>query len=171
MARISGLKAFEGMVGDMGNIQQALFAKDKGMSRALAWINTLVAVTKAYTGAIWPFNLVAGAGALAAGLAQVRRIEATSYATGGEVSSPTLSIIGDAGPEILAPKQDFIDVTNDLIRRGVIGETRGGTGALELEMRRTRQAVENIRIVQKIDGADLAVIIDNGQLENQMNEF
>jgi len=42
----------------------------------------------------------------------------TAHATGGLVTSPTLSLMGEAGPELIAPKHDFMEVTRQLVASG-----------------------------------------------------
>ena len=42
----------------------------------------------------------------------------TAHAVGGEINKPTLSLMGEAGPEIVAPKKDFMQVTKELIASG-----------------------------------------------------
>jgi hypothetical protein len=53
---------------------------------------------------------------IAAGLAQVAMIasqEVPGMAKGGRVSGPTLAMVGEAGPEIVAPEKSFIQVFKD----------------------------------------------------------
>jgi hypothetical protein len=42
----------------------------------------------------------------------------TAHATGGMVDTPTLSLMGEAGPELIAPKNDFMEVTKQLVASG-----------------------------------------------------
>jgi hypothetical protein len=66
----------------ISGILKSLFGKSKAAAIAAAIIDTAVAVTKSLASAPWPLNLVPAAAALAAGIAQVKVIEGTSYRTG-----------------------------------------------------------------------------------------
>lgn len=64
-----------------------------------------------------PASLIVGAGKL---LAMKVGIEAfkgivNSFATGGLITQPTLALMGEAGTELVAPKQDFLTVARELI--------------------------------------------------------
>jgi TP901 family phage tail tape measure protein len=59
--------------------------KQKEVSRALAYINIAVAVTKALTSAVPPLNLIAAAAVAAAGAIQIKAINAQPLAKGGIV--------------------------------------------------------------------------------------
>jgi hypothetical protein len=62
---------------------KALFNVAKAGAIATGIVNTYEAVTNAFADAPWPFNYVAAAAALVAGLAQVNSIRSTSYGGGG----------------------------------------------------------------------------------------
>lgn len=121
-------KGFTGLLNNlMGAFQgtnQTLFNIGKAAAIARAIINTYEAVTKAYTAYPYPFNLAAAATQLALGFAQVSKIkntkfEAKAYAKGGKVEEPTLGLIGEAGPEIIAPEKDFMTVFKEMFAKGL----------------------------------------------------
>jgi TP901 family phage tail tape measure protein len=61
--------------------------KEKAVSRALAYINIAVAVTKALSSAEFPLNLINAAAVAAAGIIQIKAINAQPLAKGGIVPS------------------------------------------------------------------------------------
>lgn len=61
--------------------------------------------------------------AMAQTMVTATQLTATAMAEGGMVEKPTLTLIGEAGPELVAPKQTFIDVI-----KGVIETASGGAG-------------------------------------------
>lgn len=79
---------------------------NKGLAIFNATINTAEAVSKALTAAPPPFNFALAALSGAAGIAQIAAIAAQpipALAEGGIVNSPTLALIGEAGPEAVVP--------------------------------------------------------------------
>lgn len=93
-----------------------VFAKEsKGMATAAkafgiieATINTYVAFTKALGSGIPPFNYIAAAGTLAAGMAKVAAIKSQSFMTGG-----SMTVRGSGGPDsvpVMVSPGETIDV-------------------------------------------------------------
>ena len=87
----------------LGQINQKAFKAAKAYNIGIALMNT-------YTGASetlklpFPFNIVATAAVVAAGLAQVQQIKAQSFsgrALGGQVRGGESYVVGERGPEIL----------------------------------------------------------------------
>lgn len=68
-----------------------------------------------------PFGLALAAGVSAGAVATVKgMIQATKFAEGGLVDRPTLGLIGEAGPELIAPRDNFIDALNRVIIPSVV---------------------------------------------------
>jgi hypothetical protein len=94
----------------------AAFVHAKAFAIAGAIISTYSAAQKAYEAVIAvPFigpelAIAAAASAIADGLSRIATITAVGMATGTKVTQPTFALIGEAGPEIVAPEQTFIDV-------------------------------------------------------------
>jgi len=67
-----------------------------------------------------PIGLLLGIASAAGVIALVKAAVKShmSFARGGEVTEPTNALIGDAGPEIIAPKKDFVTVVNEMIASG-----------------------------------------------------
>lgn len=108
--RIQGAKQLQG---SLYQLNQAFGGKLKGLSIAQALINTYLGSTKALAqGGI--FGLFQMAAVLTAGFAQVAKISAVKLAKGGLIEQPTFGLVGEAGPEIVAPKDDFLKVVNKL---------------------------------------------------------
>ena len=76
------------------------------MAQATAVIDTYAAANKALAASPPPFNFIAAAAVVAAGLANVAQIEAQSFAKGGEfiARSPELIMVGEKGPEKVSVK-------------------------------------------------------------------
>jgi len=66
---------------------------------------------------VGPGLAVAQVNTMEAALAQVKAYATTfsAFATGGLVTSPTLGLVGEAGPEVIAPVKDFKSVAAGLI--------------------------------------------------------
>ncbi len=95
---------------------------------------------------------------MAFGVAQASRAQATGFAVGGVVDKPTSAIIGEAGPEIIAPKKSFIDVVQNLISGGDI-RPRGADGAGVVDPGTIAKAVR-----ESLDGASWGVKVDSDGL-------
>ena len=98
----------------------SIFPQIKAFSIAATLISTYSAAQKAYEAevgvpVIGPgLALAAAATAIAMGLAKVASIAGiTGFADGGMATGPTLAMVGDAGPEIMAPEKSFIQVFKD----------------------------------------------------------
>ena len=145
-----------GAADDINKINIALAVKDKGIATFAALVNTALAITKALSGSIPPFNFIAAAAVAAAGYAQVQAIRAQKFAKGGLVDRPTLGLIGEAGPEIVAPQRDFLDVVNSLVRGGSIKsqESRKQLSAA--------REIRNLELRAEIDAETLSIIVESG---------
>ncbi|APF17002.1 hypothetical protein Calab_1538 [Caldithrix abyssi DSM 13497] len=146
-AALSATNIFSKLMDAFQGTNRTLFNIGKAAAIARAIINTYEAVTKAYTAYPYPWNLAAAAAQLALGYAQVRKITSVSFnesagakdqqftaaqnklkgikpkikghAKGGKVEEPTLGLVGEAGPEIIAPEKDFIAVFKEMFAKGL----------------------------------------------------
>jgi hypothetical protein len=82
-----------------GRTLSALWPQQKGAAVAEAVINTAVAVTKAYTSGVPPWNFAQAALVAAAGLAQISAIRSATPTGGGSVPS----VSGGRGAAVSAP--------------------------------------------------------------------
>jgi len=74
---MSSMQKFEILAQSATTILRSLFGKSKAAAIAAALIDTAAAVVKSLAAYPWPFNLVAGAAAFAAGMVQVGKIRST----------------------------------------------------------------------------------------------
>ena len=82
-ASLVAVSAYASMASNIGASLEQAFGQSKAIAIAVATINTFEAVTKALAAYPPPFNYVAAAAALAAGLAQVSNIRKTTKSGGG----------------------------------------------------------------------------------------
>ena len=90
----------------LGAQNKKAFEAAKAFNIANAIMNTYMAATKALATYPFPFGLIAAAGAVAAGLAQVAQIRSQSYSgrrLGGPVMGGTPYMVGESGPELFVP--------------------------------------------------------------------
>jgi hypothetical protein len=90
----------------LGAQNRRAFEANKALAVASALVNTYQGATKALATYPFPFNLVAAAGAVAAGMAQVAAIRSQQYSgrsLGGPVMGGTPYIVGENGPELFTP--------------------------------------------------------------------
>lgn len=87
----------------------------KGLATAEAVVNTSLAATKALTSAPPPFNFIAMAGVIAAGLAQVNQIKDQKFAMGGPVYGPSH---GGGGVRAELEGGEFVLSRGDVRRMG-----------------------------------------------------
>jgi hypothetical protein len=90
----------------LGAQNKKAFEAAKAFNIANAIMNTYMAATKALATYPFPFGLIAAAGAVAAGLAQVAQIRSQTYsgrALGGPVMGGQSYIVGENGPELFTP--------------------------------------------------------------------
>lgn len=103
----------------LGAQNKRAFEAAKAFNIANALMNTYMAATKALATYPFPFGLIAAAGAVAAGLAQVAQIRSQSYSgrvLGGPVMSGQSYIVGENGPELFTP-----NTTGSITRNSDIG--------------------------------------------------
>ena len=108
----------------LGQQNKKAFEASKALAIASAIVNTYQAATKALATYPFPFGLIAAAGAVAAGMAQVSAIRSQQYSgrqLGGPVMGNKSYIVGENGPEMFTP------TTNGSITRN--GDIGGGGGA------------------------------------------
>jgi hypothetical protein len=100
----------------LGAQNKKAFEAAKAFNIANAIMNTYMAATKALATYPFPFGLIAAAGAVAAGLAQVAQIRSQTYsgrALGGPVMGGKSYIVGESGPELFTPS-----TTGSITRNG-----------------------------------------------------
>jgi hypothetical protein len=135
----------------------------KGLAIAEAVIDSLQASSRALKDYMFPWSLIIAASAFAKGMAivsQIRSQKFQKYALGGIVDRPTAGIIGEAGDaEIIAPKKTFIDVTNELINKGMIG---GDSGIVVRKLDKLNRNISNLRLVADFDDDRLALRVERG---------
>ena len=137
-------------------IVQAIVDTYAGMNRALA------------TG-IPPWSFATAALVAIRGWANVASIQGQKFAFGGEVGAPTFGLVGEAGPEIIAPKKTYIDVQNELIRRGEIGAGGENTG-LSDKLDKLIEIMEDQELKVDFDDDQLAIRVERGnQLLTERN--
>jgi hypothetical protein len=97
--------AFSALNEAAGGEIKALFALEKAASIASAIINTHQAVTMALASAPPPLNYALAVAVGAKGVAEIAAMAATviALAEGGIVTSPTMALIGERGPEAVIP--------------------------------------------------------------------
>lgn len=101
-----GIEAGAQMFSALGAQNKKAFEAAKAFNIANAIMNTYMAATKALATYPFPFGLIAAAGAVAMGMAQVAQIRAQTYsgrALGGPVMGGTSYMVGESGPELFTP--------------------------------------------------------------------
>lgn len=79
---------------------------------------------------------------------------------GGEARMPQFAMVGEGGPEIIAPKKDYIEVHNQMIQRGEIGGMDNSKLISELQL--LRQDINNLQLNANFDSDELAIIVEKG---------
>jgi tape measure domain-containing protein len=109
----------------LGAQNKKAFEANKALAIASALVNTYQGATKALATYPWPFGLIAAAGAVAAGMAQVAAIRSQQYSgrqLGGPVMGGQQYIVGENGPEVFTP-----NTTGSITRNR---DAFGGAGAV-----------------------------------------
>ena len=91
----------------LGQQNKKAFEASKALAVASAIMNTYQAASKALATYPFPFGLIAAAGAVAAGFAQVSAIRSQQYsgrALGGPVMGGQTYLVGESGPELFTPQ-------------------------------------------------------------------
>lgn len=101
---------------NLGTFNKKAFEAYKAFAIAEAMVNTYKGAAAAIgSGLLPPFNFIAAAAVVAAGLAQVNAIRSQTYSgrmRGGPVSNNQPYIVGEAGPEVFVPNQNGKIVPN-----------------------------------------------------------
>jgi len=124
------MQAKVGIVGDslnqLGKINEDAFKAAKAFNIAQAIMNTYTGATKALATYPPPFNYIAAAGVVAAGLAQVSQIRSQSYsgrAVGGQTRAGESYVVGERGPEVLTMgSSNGRVIPNEALRRAEDGQ-------------------------------------------------
>jgi hypothetical protein len=105
----------------LGSYNKEAFQAAKAFNIANAIMNTAMGATKALGSYPPPFNFIAVAAVVAAGLAQVAAIRAQTYsgrALGGPVMGGTPYMVGESGPELFTPATTGSITRNDQLGGG-----------------------------------------------------
>jgi len=82
----------------------------QGAAQAAIAETTMAAKIYAWYAALGPWAIPAAAATIAGVILAIGAIgKVTAHATGGLINSPTLALMGEAGPEVVAPQSDFRD--------------------------------------------------------------
>jgi len=114
-----GIDQAANMFAALGKENKKAFEASKALNIASAVMNTYQAATKALATYPFPFGLIAAAGAIAAGMAQVSVIRSQQYsgrALGGPVMGGTPYLVGESGPELFTP-----NTTGSITRNSDLG--------------------------------------------------
>jgi hypothetical protein len=117
-----GVDQAANMFAALGKENKKAFEASKALNIASAVMNTYQAATKALATYPFPFGLIAAAGAIAAGMAQVSVIRSQQYsgrALGGPVMGGTPYLVGESGPELFTP-----NTTGSITRNGDLGQSQ-----------------------------------------------
>ena len=152
---------------------------EKMAAAAQIMIDAILTAMKVYAAVVdmfGPFGIPFGA-ALAAtvlgfGAAKAAQVNAVAFATGGEVDKPTLGLVGEAGPEIIAPKKSFIEVVQSLISGGQIAREAPQPAADPGTIgQAVRKALDEASWRVDIDADGLAVVLETGNRNLSDLEF
>ena len=111
----------------LGAQNKKAFEASKALAIASAIMNTYQGATKALATYPFPFNLIAAAASIAAGMAQVSAIRSQQYQgrqLGGPVMGGQTYMVGENGPELFTPNN-----TGSITRNGDLG----GGGPVSVE--------------------------------------
>ena len=140
-----------------------------------AWIGQIAAKLFAFFASLGPFGLLAGIGAVVGAVKLVKGIirGVMSFAKGGEVLKPTIALAGDAGPEIFAPKRDFVQVVNNLIQNRDIRTAAGEAGgqAVVNRLDKLEKSIRAMKFVANIDETGIALAVEAGNQSLSESEF
>ena len=104
--KLGTISNLTGALGQLSQASKGAAIVSKRLAQATAIIDTYAAANKALAASPPPFNFVAAAAVVAAGLANVAQIEAQSFAKGGDfiTKGPELIMVGEKGPEKVSVK-------------------------------------------------------------------
>lgn len=128
------LTAMGGFLGGLAALTRQANMRDKearlrhkSIAIAEATVNTYLAATKALASAPPPFNYIAMAGVIAAGLAQVNQIKEQKFASGTLNAPGGMAWVGERGPELMeVPRGSRIYNNTESRAMGVGGFTHQG---------------------------------------------
>jgi len=131
----------------------------KGIMKVRATVDAYAGANRALATGIPPWSWATAIFTLLRGLANVAMISAQKFARGGLVTSPTLGLVGEAGAEVIAPKQTYIDVHNKMIQSGQIG---GNNLELVSAMNGMREDLSALELRVEVTSDELAIILEKG---------
>lgn len=118
-----------------------------------AWLKNIAVKVFSWFASKGPLGIALGVAAVGGVIALVKNVVGgiKGFATGGRVDRPTLGLVGEAGPEIIAPEKDFKQV--------VAGMGLSNSDVLN-KLGNIESALKNLHL--KFDGYELALAVDNG---------
>ena len=114
----------------LGTQNKKFFAAMKAFAIAEAIINTYQGATKALATYPPPFNFIAAAATVAAGLAQVATIRAQTAQRGGTLIGGSAAVVGEDGPELIVPKQSSTVIPREVA--DAVNSLGGGQGEVQV---------------------------------------
>jgi hypothetical protein len=160
------MDAGSALVNALAGQSRKAFEVAKAYNIAKAIIDAIAGANAALKNALLPppLNVFAAMATLAYGYANVAQIKSqkyTGHAEGGIVDRPMMGLIGEAGePEIIAPKKNFIEVTNELINRGEIGG--GDLSAIIERLEILNQTMINLKLEASLDPRGMSIVVEKG---------
>ena len=137
---------------------KALFGKHtvayKALATAQVIVDTYSSATAAYRSMVGipvvgpALAAVAAAAAVAMGIKNLSAIYAakvSGYALGGVIDRPTYALMGEAGPEIVAPKDTFIQHSAELVRAAINSAGYAGGSSQSKMMSNLQNEVSNLK--------------------------
>ena len=158
--RQAAFEDFSSNLQEAGKMSQAAFEASKAYEMAQTTISTYSSAQKAYEAFIGipvfgpELAIAAAAAAVLAGLSRVDQIAKqsyTGYGLGGEVTEPTLALLGEMGEdEIVAPRRNFIQVWREdllpLALKDISGASQqGSSGATSADIASVRKEIAALR--------------------------
>lgn len=146
----------------LGRYNKTAFEAHKAYASGKAIMDTYAGATKAMAEIPFPFNLIAAAGVVAMGLANVATIQSQQYqgrALGGQVRGGQTYVVGERGPELLTMGGNGTVTPNEKLR--------GSTG--------TQSVSETVNINFQItandaSGFDQLLVARRGMIVSMINQ-
>jgi len=133
------------------------------------WIAQIAAKLFSFFASLGPPGILLGLAAVPAAIAGIKAVikSVMAFAHGGEINKPVLGLVGEAGPEIIAPKKTFVQVVNTLLQsREIAPLPQPGAGFNSTKMLEKLEGIEKalsrLKLVAQIDSTEMAIIVENG---------
>lgn len=151
-------------LGAIGGLFQKHTAAYKAFAIAQATIDTWVGANTAFRELPFPLDWIQFSAVLAQGfssVASIMNVGIPAYAKGGLVTQPTIGLMGEKGPEIIAPQRDFMDYSKQLMTQVANYNTEQSGYQNES---RLIGALQNLKL--KVVGKDLVLAYDKNKLSD-----